>query len=172
MTTSNDNDDNHDAMASLLKLLDCIDLFSSIKLSDDGEVSRSLRSKVTVHGCLLNKSQECSKVLKTAPENSGTRELWQFTGPSETVSEIIARLKRDLPPTFVNGLIYWPMCDFITFRFVPVRLQPLVSNSFSFIWTIYITYMASLKKATTKCLMPSLEDKKNDVDCLTNNHIS
>jgi len=25
--------------------------------------------------------------------------------------------------------------------------QPLVSNSFSFLWTIYITYMASLKKA-------------------------
>ncbi|XP_078173054.1 uncharacterized protein LOC144566886 [Carex rostrata] len=71
----------------------------------------------------------------------------------ESVPEIIARLKRDLIPAFKNGLIYWPLCDFITFKFVPVRLQPLVSNSFSFLWTIYITYMASLKK-------PSLEDVK------------
>ncbi|XP_015698690.2 PXMP2/4 family protein 4-like [Oryza brachyantha] len=65
----------------------------------------------------------------------------------ETMPEIIARLKRDLIPTIKSGLIYWPLCDFITFKFIPVHLQPLVSNSFSFLWTIYITYMASLKKA-------------------------
>lgn len=64
----------------------------------------------------------------------------------ETVPEIIARLKRDLIPTIKSGLIYWPLCDFITFKFIPVHLQPLVSNSFSFLWTIYITYMAGLKK--------------------------
>uniref|UniRef100_A0A0E0MMT8 Uncharacterized protein n=1 Tax=Oryza punctata TaxID=4537 RepID=A0A0E0MMT8_ORYPU len=65
----------------------------------------------------------------------------------ETIPEIMARLKRDLIPTIKSGLIYWPLCDFITFKFIPVHLQPLVSNSFSFLWTIYITYMASLKKA-------------------------
>ncbi|KAJ4716170.1 PXMP2/4 family protein 4-like [Melia azedarach] len=67
----------------------------------------------------------------------------------ESVEEIIARLKRDLLPTLVSGVMYWPMCDFITFRFVPVHLQPLVSNSFSYIWTIYLTYMGSLEKAGT-----------------------
>ncbi|KAK1317414.1 hypothetical protein QJS10_CPA05g01286 [Acorus calamus] len=67
----------------------------------------------------------------------------------ETPAEIVARLKRDLIPTMKNGILYWPMCDFITFKFCPVRLQPLVSNSFSFLWTIYITYMASLTKAST-----------------------
>ncbi|XXG63896.1 hypothetical protein AAC387_Pa05g1985 [Persea americana] len=65
----------------------------------------------------------------------------------ETAAEIVARLKRDMLPTTISGLIYWPMCDFVTFKFIPVQLQPLVSNSFSFVWTIYITYMASLKKA-------------------------
>ncbi|KAF8410183.1 hypothetical protein HHK36_002705 [Tetracentron sinense] len=65
----------------------------------------------------------------------------------ENGAEIAARLKRDLIPTLRNGLMYWPMCDFITFKFIPVQLQPLVSNSFSYLWTIYITYMASLKKA-------------------------
>ncbi|KAG9129821.1 hypothetical protein Leryth_016026 [Lithospermum erythrorhizon] len=60
---------------------------------------------------------------------------------------IIARLKRDLKPTMINGVMYWPLCDFITFKFVPVHLQPLVSNSFSYIWNVYMTYMASLEKA-------------------------
>ncbi|XP_004496888.1 uncharacterized protein [Cicer arietinum] len=67
----------------------------------------------------------------------------------ENGDEIVARLKRDLLPTMLNGVMYWPICDFITFRFIPVHLQPLVSNSFSYLWTIYMTYMASLEKAVT-----------------------
>ncbi|KAF7840752.1 PXMP2/4 family protein 4 [Senna tora] len=65
----------------------------------------------------------------------------------ENSREIGARLKRDLLPTMLNGVMYWPVCDFITFRFIPVHLQPLVSNSFSYVWTIYMTYMAGLDKA-------------------------
>ncbi|XP_076922238.1 uncharacterized protein LOC143583956 [Bidens hawaiensis] len=65
----------------------------------------------------------------------------------ESGKEIIARLKRDMLPTMISNAIYWPLCDFITFRFTPVHLQPLVNNSFSYVWTIYITYMASLSKA-------------------------
>ncbi|XVE66732.1 hypothetical protein DITRI_Ditri08aG0103300 [Diplodiscus trichospermus] len=64
----------------------------------------------------------------------------------ESGEEIVARLKRDLLPTMLNGVMYWPFCDFITFRFFPVHLQPLVSNSFSYLWTVYMTYMASLEK--------------------------
>ncbi|XP_047328295.1 protein SYM1-like [Impatiens glandulifera] len=67
----------------------------------------------------------------------------------ETIPEIVARLKRDLIPTMKSGIMYWPICDFVTFRFVPVHLQPLMSNSFSYLWTTYITYMASLDKAST-----------------------
>lgn len=67
----------------------------------------------------------------------------------ESGEEIVARLKRDLFPTMFKGVMYWPVCDFITFRFIPVHLQPLVSNSFSYLWTIYLTYMASLEKAAT-----------------------
>lgn len=67
----------------------------------------------------------------------------------ETGAEILARLKRDLLPTMLSGVMYWPICDFITFKFIPVHLQPLVSNSFSYLWTIYMTYMASLEKPET-----------------------
>ncbi|XP_047315442.1 PXMP2/4 family protein 4-like [Impatiens glandulifera] len=67
----------------------------------------------------------------------------------ESRGEIISRLKRDVVPTMLSGIMYWPFCDFLTFKFFPVHLQPLVSNSFSYLWTIYLTYMASLEKTAT-----------------------
>ncbi|EPS64697.1 hypothetical protein M569_10085, partial [Genlisea aurea] len=65
----------------------------------------------------------------------------------ESRNEIVARLKRDLIPTLRNGILYWPLCDFVTYKAIPVHLQPLLNSSFSYLWTIYLTYMASLKKA-------------------------
>ncbi|CAI9763050.1 unnamed protein product [Fraxinus pennsylvanica] len=65
----------------------------------------------------------------------------------ESRIEITARLKRDLLPTLLNGLLYWPICDFFTYKVIAVHLQPLMNSSFSYLWTIYLTYMASLKKA-------------------------
>ncbi|KAI3737205.1 hypothetical protein L2E82_27200 [Cichorium intybus] len=65
----------------------------------------------------------------------------------ESVGEVGSRLRRDLLPTLTGGLMYWPVCDFFTYKIVPVHLQPLMNSSFSFLWTIYLTYMASLEKA-------------------------
>ncbi|KAL1207887.1 Peroxisomal membrane protein PMP22 [Cardamine amara subsp. amara] len=65
----------------------------------------------------------------------------------ENSEEIFARLKRDLLPTLRNGLLYWPLCDFVTFKYVPVHLQPLMNSSCAYIWTIYLTYMANQTKA-------------------------
>ncbi|KDP41638.1 hypothetical protein JCGZ_16045 [Jatropha curcas] len=67
----------------------------------------------------------------------------------ESSDEIVARLKRDVLPTLRNGLMYWPICDFFTYKFVPVHLQPLVNSTCSYLWTIYLTYMASLQKVST-----------------------
>lgn len=69
----------------------------------------------------------------------------------ESPDEIVSRLKRDFFPTIRSGLMYWPVCDFITYRYVPVHLQPLVSNSFSFVWTVYFTYMACSRKVEAVC---------------------
>lgn len=66
----------------------------------------------------------------------------------ESGTEIVARLKRDLLPTLMKGLMFWPMCDFLTYKVIPVHLQPLINSCFSYIWTIYLTYVASLKKAS------------------------
>lgn len=47
----------------------------------------------------------------------------QLFSSGESGEEIVARLKRDLLPTMIKGVMYWPVCDFITFRFIPVHLQ-------------------------------------------------
>ncbi|KAJ4836578.1 hypothetical protein Tsubulata_039787 [Turnera subulata] len=65
----------------------------------------------------------------------------------ESGDEIMARLRRDLLPTLKNGLLFWPICDFATFKFMPVHLQPLVNSTCAYVWTIYLTFMASLEKA-------------------------
>eukprot|EP00475_Leptophrys_vorax_P024083 TRINITY_DN3313_c2_g1_i2.p3 TRINITY_DN3313_c2_g1~~TRINITY_DN3313_c2_g1_i2.p3 ORF type:complete len:139 (+),score=5.97 TRINITY_DN3313_c2_g1_i2:26-418(+) len=62
----------------------------------------------------------------------------------ESAHQIAARLRRDLLPTLLSGACYWPLCDFVTYRFVPVHLQVLTSNTASFFWTIFVTYKASL----------------------------
>jgi len=41
----------------------------------------------------------------------------------EGVPRIISRLSQDLLPTLLGGAMFWPVCDFVTFRFVPVQLQ-------------------------------------------------
>ncbi|GJP39336.1 hypothetical protein CLOM_g23717, partial [Closterium sp. NIES-68] len=74
----------------------------------------------------------------------------------ENREQIVARLRRDLLPTLISGACYWPICDFITFRYVPVRLQVLTSNTAAFFWTIYVTYKASLAPAAA----PELQDSQ------------
>ncbi|KAJ8541180.1 hypothetical protein K7X08_001996 [Anisodus acutangulus] len=65
----------------------------------------------------------------------------------ENGEEVAARLNRDLLPTMIKGFMYWPICDFLTYKAIPVHLQPLINSTFSYAWTIYLTYVASLKKA-------------------------
>ncbi|XP_057794287.1 uncharacterized protein LOC131010669 [Salvia miltiorrhiza] len=82
-----------------------------------------------------------------APVINGTFFSYNAAAQGENGNEIAARLKRDLIPTLLNGLMYWPLCDFLTYRVIPVHLQPLMNSSCAFLWSIYLTYMASLEKA-------------------------
>ncbi|XP_033512538.1 protein SYM1-like [Nicotiana tomentosiformis] len=67
----------------------------------------------------------------------------------ENGEEIAVRLKRDLLPTMIKGLMHWPVCDFLTYKVIPVHLQSLINSSFSYAWTIYLTYVTSLKKVAS-----------------------
>ncbi|KAG0563134.1 hypothetical protein M758_8G006000 [Ceratodon purpureus] len=46
----------------------------------------------------------------------------------ESGAQITTRLQRDLIPTLKNGLMYWPACDFITYRYIPIPLQVCIST--------------------------------------------
>ena len=60
----------------------------------------------------------------------------------ENGSEIVARLKRDLLPTLINGLMFWPVCDFLTYKVIPVHLQ--VTSSFRLNSKIYMYTLVDL----------------------------
>ncbi|XP_050212353.1 protein SYM1 [Mercurialis annua] len=83
------------------------------------------------------------------PANASVFFSYNAALQGESGDDIVARLKRDVLPTLRNGLMYWPICDFFTYKFVPVHLQPLVNSTCSYFWTIYLTYMASLQKVET-----------------------
>ena len=55
------------------------------------------------------------------------------TSSGERGDEIVARLKRDLLPTLRNGLLYWPACDFATYKFVLVHPQVYMGPFLSYI---------------------------------------
>lgn len=61
------------------------------------------------------------KILRLYSCNHELLSCVNFSG--ETTGEIVARLKRDLLPTMGRNLVYWPICDFITLKFIPVHLQ-------------------------------------------------
>jgi len=72
--------------------------------------------------------QNVSDIVLSVANYFGMQSHTLFNGflicyAGETVPEITARLKRDLVPTIKSGILYWPACDFITFKFVPVHLQ-------------------------------------------------
>ncbi|KAK3013910.1 hypothetical protein RJ639_009438 [Escallonia herrerae] len=118
-------------------------------------VTVTLLSSILIACKVLCRSLSCNlSGLEVLPSWVLVASQW-LPNSGENGAEIIARLKRDLLPTMMSGVMYWPFCDFVTFRFVPVHLQPLVSNSFSYLWSVYLTYMASLEKADTKALRSS-----------------
>ena len=65
--------------------------------------------------------------------------------PGETREEIVARLKRDLLPTLRNGLMYWPLCDFLTFRYIPVHLQVSFTASSPFFYSRKLEFLQAMQ---------------------------
>ncbi|KAI5563769.1 hypothetical protein BDE02_14G013000 [Populus trichocarpa] len=77
------------------------------------------------------------KSVEATPEPSSSS--------GERGDEIVARLKRDLLPTLRNGLLYWPACDFATYKFVLVHPQPLVNIICSYVWDNLFNIHGKLK---------------------------
>ncbi|XP_024396715.1 uncharacterized protein [Physcomitrium patens] len=73
----------------------------------------------------------------------------------ESGEQAIEKIKRDLWPTWKSGAMYWPILDFVTFRYIPIHLQVLFNNCCSFVWTIYLTSMAGKKAEAFSAANPN-----------------
>lgn len=54
-----------------------------------------------------------------------------------------AKVKTDMPKTFLAGSCYWPFVSFVNFRFVPLDYRPFVGSVAGAIWNIYISSVAN-----------------------------
>ncbi|RHN71663.1 hypothetical protein MtrunA17_Chr2g0279281 [Medicago truncatula] len=59
----------------------------------------------------------------------------------ENRPEVIARLKQDLR-------LFWPVCDIVTFGFIPVHLQPLMNSCCAYLWIVYCSRIAKRTNLT------------------------
>merc|ERR1712224_564000 len=64
-----------------------------------------------------------------------------------------AALKRktaaDLLPTLIAGCGYWPIVDFLSFKYVSEAYMPLFPNSASFVWTVFLAFQAARSSSSS-----------------------
>jgi protein Mpv17 len=62
---------------------------------------------------------------------------------SFSIGNWVKKIKSDLPGAWLAGVGFWPLVDFVSFALVPIKFIPLFINLMSFIWTIYLSMVAS-----------------------------
>ena len=58
-------------------------------------------------------------------------------------SELKAKLKKDLWPTFMQGNLYWSCVQTLNFKVLPASLTVLSTNVAFLIWTAYLCIVAN-----------------------------
>lgn len=66
-----------------------------------------------------------------------------------TLGNWAKKIKTELPGVWLSGVGYWPLVDFISFLFVPIKYIPLFVNIFSYIWTVYLSVVANRQSKAT-----------------------
>jgi len=56
------------------------------------------------------------------------------------------KIKRDLVKGWVGGLGFWPICNYISYGYVPPKYIPLFINCCGLIFNIYVSLIANLKQ--------------------------
>merc|ERR1711957_9449 len=56
------------------------------------------------------------------------------------LSEILEKLKNDMPETLLANWALWIPAMFLNFRFIPIKWQVLFSNFVGFVWNIYLSW--------------------------------
>jgi hypothetical protein len=58
-------------------------------------------------------------------------------------ADIRDKVSRDVAPTWLTGVCYWPFVMALTFRVVPLRHRALSSAGFGAVWHIYLSSQAN-----------------------------
>ena len=60
-----------------------------------------------------------------------------------SAQNFVSKVKSDFYGTWAAGLGFWPLMDFISYTFFPLRFIPLFMNVCSFVWTVYLSLMSN-----------------------------
>ncbi|XP_041471961.1 protein Mpv17-like [Lytechinus variegatus] len=63
------------------------------------------------------------------------------------LEELPAILKRDVPSTFMRGLMIWPAVQLVNFYYVPLLHRVMVVNVVSMMWNTYLSWKANAKRS-------------------------
>ncbi|KAI5059195.1 hypothetical protein GOP47_0025514 [Adiantum capillus-veneris] len=80
--------------------------------------------------------------LILAPISAATVLAFSVFVQGKTVNQMASELEPLFPAILKNELLLWPASAFITYRHVPVHLQPLARNLTFLVWSMYLTYYA------------------------------
>lgn len=61
----------------------------------------------------------------------------------QSLHDAKAKVKRDLPKTYLAGACYWPIVSFFNFRFVPLDYRPFLIGLAGAMWNIYLSSVAN-----------------------------
>lgn len=61
----------------------------------------------------------------------------------KTLSHAKAKIKADLPITFMTGACYWPFVSFLSFRYVPLDYRAITGSIAGAIWNTYLSSQAN-----------------------------
>lgn len=67
------------------------------------------------------------------------------------IEACVQEVKEKFWPTYKMGFVYWPTVQTLNFYFMPEKNRVVFVSAASFVWTVYMAHMKSLKpKAITE----------------------
>ena len=66
---------------------------------------------------------------------------------SKTLRDARDKVSSSLLPTFAAGVCFWPFCNIVIFRFVPLARRAMVSSLIGLVWNIFLSGRANSRDA-------------------------
>jgi hypothetical protein len=69
---------------------------------------------------------------------------------SDLTNELSVRMHNDYSRIFVSGLALWPLVQYVTFSFVPLKFRVMFGSSVSFFWSLFTSNVAIQQRYRTE----------------------